>query len=345
VAANLGYLGIPFVIRASIRDAAAPLVIRALIAGGFDPRTCNLVYLDRNDPQTQEHHFRLVEASTSVWTFGPAHSIDRTLRYRPSKSRATIDVDEAFSAADAEEFNAWLASLNPSELARRVQFETPTQDLFADKQVLRHETGNCAAIVSGPLTTILKATLYEAIAYPIACTATKSVMVIGGGDWIEETSHFLTGLTAGDPLDLATQVGYIDPGCLDTLERLRQDNALRAHFTGGERLSAYQARPLLIASQEECPDFFAQEIPAYVLGVRACQDLSEAIAQINQNTGMQPRLAVSLLNFPKGQLSSQVLELRAQAILVDLPTTRLLPAFHEGNDYSLLLTKGRFLSF
>jgi hypothetical protein len=51
------------------------------------------------------------------------------------------------------------------------------------------------------------------------------------------------------------------------------------------------------------------------------------------------------LNFPKDQLSGQVLELRAQAILVDRPTTRLLPAFHEGNDYSLLLTKGRFLSF
>jgi hypothetical protein len=51
------------------------------------------------------------------------------------------------------------------------------------------------------------------------------------------------------------------------------------------------------------------------------------------------------LNFPKDQLSSQVLDLRAQAILVDSPTTHLLPAFHEGNDYALLLTRGRFLSF
>jgi hypothetical protein len=102
---------------------------------------------------------------------------------------------------------------------------------------------------------------------------------------------------------------------------------------------------LLVASQDECPDFFAQEIPAYVLAARACQDFTEAIAQINQNTGGQPRLAVSLLNFPKDQLSSQVLDLCAQAILVDRPTTRLIPAFHEGNDYSLLLTRSRFLNF
>jgi hypothetical protein len=115
---------------------------------------------------------------------------------------------------------------------------------------------------------------YEAIAYPIACTATKSVMVIDGRDWIEEASHFLAGLVAGDPLDPATQVGYIDSGCLDTLERLRQDNSLRAHFTGGERLSAHQARPLLVASQGECPDFFAQEIRLRP-GGGACQDLCE----------------------------------------------------------------------
>jgi acyl-CoA reductase-like NAD-dependent aldehyde dehydrogenase len=149
----------------------------------------------------------------------------------------------------------------------------------------------------------------------------------------------------GDPLDPLTQVGYVDARCLDWLAELRKKNSLRATFYGGERLSPQQATPLLVASQEELPDFFAQEIPAYVLAVSEVENLPEAIRRINHYTGDEPRLAVSLFNFPKEALSRAMLDARAHTVLVNTPTSTLLPAFHEGNDYALLLRQARMIGF
>jgi hypothetical protein len=108
VAANLGYLGIPFILRASIRDAAAPLVIRALIAGGFDPRFCNLVYLDRADPLSKSNHTRMLAACSIIWTFGSPDSIDRTLRYRSTGRRVLLDL--ATIPAIRRIYKPWLLS-------------------------------------------------------------------------------------------------------------------------------------------------------------------------------------------------------------------------------------------
>jgi hypothetical protein len=143
-------------------------------------------------------------------------------------------------------------------------------------------------------------------------------------------------------LDPRTQVGYIEPRYLDYLESLRQKHALRGRFYGGERRAGYQSTPLLVASTEELPDFFAQEIPAYVLAARPCKDILEAIAMINHYNGPEPRLAVAFLNFPRQQLGEEILSVRAHAVLVDRPTTTLLPAFHEGNDYALQLGQSRY---
>ena len=308
VAANLASLGIPFILRASIRDAAASLVVQALIAAGFDPRFCNLIYLDRNGPQAAESHARLATASSAIWTFGPASVIEPTLRYQPDNQGSSVD-------------------------------------LFEGKTVLRHEAGNCAAITCGPLTDEVCRQLYASLGYPIICTATKSVMVIDGESWIEQAAEYLHSLVAGDPLDPECQVGYIEPHYLDYLDSMRATSSLQATFYGGDRLSPIQAAPLLVASRAELPDFFAQEIPAYVLAVRPCSDLDESIEQINHYTGDQPRLAVSLLNFQRQNLSEIILSIRAHTLLVGKPTTTLLPAFHEGNDYAQMLTGSMFLQF
>jgi Aldehyde dehydrogenase family len=307
VAANLAYLGIPFILRASIRDTAAQLVIKAMIAAGFDPRFCNLIYLDRNGPQAAESHARLATASSVIWTFGPAAVIEPTLRYQPSNQDSSVD-------------------------------------LFEGKTVLQHASGNCAAVTCGPLTDEGCRQLYASIGYPIVCTATKSVMVIDSESWIEQAAEYLHSLVIGDPLDPECQVGYIEPKYLDYLESLREKTNLWGTLYGGERISPFQAAPMLVASEKEFPDFFAREIPAYVLAARPCKDLDEAIQWINHYTGDEPRLAVSFLNFQRQHLGEKILSTRAHILLVGKPTTTLVPTFHEGNDYALLLSQDRYLN-
>jgi acyl-CoA reductase-like NAD-dependent aldehyde dehydrogenase len=170
-------------------------------------------------------------------------------------------------------------------------------------------------------------------------------MLVQGENWISQAADFLESLVIGDPLDPLTQVGYIESRCLDYVQELRHKHFSRATFFGGQRHSPTQATPLLVHSQADLPEFFAQEIPAYLLTIRQCTDLSEAIAQINHFTPEQPRLAVSLMHFLPNQLNEAILNLHSHAILIDKPTTSLLPPFHEGNDYALLLSQGRFIAF
>ena len=346
VAANLACLGIPFILRASIRDAAAQLVIRALHASGFDPRLAQLLYLDREDPQANQNHAHLVQACSVVWTFGPPTIIDRTLRYQSNPPHAAVSLEGInIDPADMHALHALLVEWGPGGLDRRLLIETSQLDLFAGKTVLRHASGNCAAIAFGPFSDQTREWLYAAIGYAIVCTATKSVMTVRGENWTNQAADFLESLVIGDPLDPQTQVGYIESPCLDYVEELHHKHLSRATFFGGQRRSPTQAAPLLVHSQVNIPNFFAQEIPAYILSVRECLDIPEAIDQINQFTTEQPRLAVSLMNIPQNQLSDAVLNLHAHTILIDKPTTSLLPAFHEGNDYTLLLSEGRLIAF
>jgi acyl-CoA reductase-like NAD-dependent aldehyde dehydrogenase len=301
VAANLGCMGIPFILRPSIRDAAAPRVVQALLAAGFDPRFCSLVYLDRDDPLASEQHFRLVDACTIVWTFGPPPAIDPLIRFHGGI------------------------------------------DHFEGKRVLRHSAGNCASVACGPFDEQTRAWLYASIGIAPVCTATRSVMAVGNPQWIDQAASFLASLKVGDPLDPETQVGFIDPRCLDYLESLVRKNSLDIQAYGGERLSPVQARPLLVSSQSPVPDFFAQEIPAYMLAVRHCADLGQAIEKLNASSGEIRRLAVSFFNPPMEQLGEALLRVRALEALVDKPTTTLLPALHEGNDYIRMLAQGKLI--
>jgi hypothetical protein len=236
--------------------------------------------------------------------------------------------------------------MDPDRISKSVRIEEGQEDLFAGKYLIRHGAGNCAAILWGALDEQTRDLIYPSLGYPIVCTATKSIYGIGQEPLGEELAAYIASLTAGDPLDPATEVGFADPRCLDLIADLRDKNRLHATFTGGERLSPQQARPLLVASQEDCPDFFGQEIPACLLAFRHCAVLPEAVEAINRNTGKEPRLAVSLLNIPGEQAyGAEVLSLRSHSVLIEKPTSDLLPAFHEGNDYALLLTTPKFLSY
>jgi acyl-CoA reductase-like NAD-dependent aldehyde dehydrogenase len=209
--------------------------------------------------------------------------------------------------------------------------------------VLRHSAGNCASVACGPFDEQTRAWLYASIGIAPVCTATKSVMAVGNPQWIDQAASFLANLKVGDPLDPETQVGFIDPRCLDYLESLVRKNSLDIQAYGGERLSPVQARPLLVSSQSPVPDFFAQEIPAYVLGVRHCAGLGQAVEKLNASSGEIQRLAVSFFNPPMEQLGEALLRVRALEALVDKPTTTLLPALHEGNDYIRMLAQGKLV--
>lgn len=341
-AANLGYLGIPFVLRASPRDAAALLTVAALLQGGFDANFASLLFFDPDSTESAQMHFKLVEAASIVWTFGPSQAVDRALRYRPLEPKPEIDLEGL--PAEPGALQEALAGLEREALADRLRIVQRSADLFEGKIVLRHESGDCAAIAWGGPDEKMQSILFDSLGYPIVCTALKSVMALDSEDWEEQAAAFLAELKIGDPLDPLTQVGYIGPHHLDSLQALLEANRGRITVYGGERRSAMQAAPLLVASQEDVPDFFGQEIPAYVLAVRRCESLDEAVERLNACVGGRRRLAVSLLGAPHEHRLPAFLKLAAHAVMVDRPTSALAPALHEGNDYLQLLTNARLIA-
>jgi acyl-CoA reductase-like NAD-dependent aldehyde dehydrogenase len=338
VAANLVLMGVAFILKASPKDAIAPLVVRALLAAGLDPNFCSLVYFESKSQQTPSKHFKLVDACSLLWTFGPNNQVEGLLRYEQGSPQAVIDLSGLESA-----------QLDPDQLAqviseRGFKLDHERLDHFAGKRVLRHNSGNCAAIVKGSLDEELKNSLYKAIDFPLGCTATKSIFWLQAPkDSLLELQVFLGELKTGDPLDPQTQIGYVHPRNLDYLQAALERNRLRLQAFGGERLSAFQARPLLVASQEEVPDFFADEIPAYVLAVRSCSQARQAVEMVNHYTTREPRLAVSLYRFPEAERLMAVQELRTHTVLFDLPTSQVVPVFHEGNDYALRLSAEKLI--
>jgi acyl-CoA reductase-like NAD-dependent aldehyde dehydrogenase len=338
VAANLAALGIPFILRASVRDALAPLVIRALHAGGFDPHFCSLLYFEGGlkgaGPETRQKNFHLVDTAASVWTFGPDASVDSALRFETRGSYAAIDLPSP--APDPLEEPQLCALLTK----RGFQVQEDRIDHFAGKIILRHNSGNCAAVLKGGLTPGFLETLGQALAFPLGCTATKSLMLVDApAGTLEELWDFLHSMKVGDPLDPGTDVGFINPATLDYLYDTLVRSRAKLQRWGGERVSPFQSEPVLLASQEVLPEIFAHEIPAHLLAVRGCQDMEDAAAQINHYTVREPRLAVSLHNLEPEEIAFAAGSIRTHSLLINQPTSLVTPYLHEGNDYaSLLLT-------
>jgi acyl-CoA reductase-like NAD-dependent aldehyde dehydrogenase len=177
--------------------------------------------------------------------------------------------------------------------------------------------------------------LHRSVEYAIGCNAAKSAMVVDSGKWHGDAADYLSTLVVGDPLDSRTQVGFVNPQNLNYLEQVLQQYAGRLECRGMERLSPVQARPLLIRTHNDIPELFGQEIPAYVLTVRNCDTVDDAVRIINQYTGNNMRLAVSFLHVNNTEIENAIPKIKAHAILVNEPTTTVVPFFHEGNDYAL----------
>lgn len=305
--ANLVCLGIPVILKASRYDAVAPAVLDALLAAGLDPHFASLLYFDNHSQEAAVMHQRLVAESSVVWTFGPRHLVDRTLRY-------------------------------PS------QTSSGAADLFAAKTVLYHDYAACASIIQGKYSPATRRFLHQSLSFASGCTASRSVFLIDQGNWIDEAAADLEQLQVGDPLDPATEVGFIHPTNLDTLQSLVGRFSHRMKAFGGKRISDVQMVPLLLSLQEPIPELLGEEIPAYYLAVCPRPDFFASLPHLNHTQNGLPRLAVSLLGFgDRLPQASELAQLNACTILRDLPTTKVSPYFHEGHDYVRLLTRSKFI--
>ena len=344
VAANLVALGIPFVLRASSRDAAASLTLKALLEAGLDPAFCSLIYLDPADPESNKLHFKLVDSATILWTFGAEAVIDPTLRYESHGPSNSLNLDGLeIDPTDPASLPAALSQISTHSLEQRLLQTEELQDHFTGKTILRHTAGNCAAILYESLSAPLQPALYTSLGYPIVCTALRTMMAVEADRLPGQLAEYLAALKCGDPLDPETQVGYINPRYLDQVEQLVQAYDSRLTFFGGQRLSPIQSTPLFVVGGGPAPEFFEKEIPAYVLAVRPCNSMPEAIERLNAFCS-EPRLAVTLLGIPPEQRLEAVLDLNTHAVLVDQSTFTFTPLLHEGNDYCLALTQGSLLT-
>lgn len=344
VAANLCYAGMPFIIKASKEDAAAPLVIRALLDGGFPPGSCNLLYFDSAAQDAAKKHFRIMDASRTVWTFGSDETVDVALRYESAGSRTYLDITDLMTEGGGDiEFVRQGFAENSFRLRDRLVTKDEVVDHFIGKNVLRHGCGNCAIIASGQFDEQVSEILYRSLGYAIGCNAAKSAMIVDSPHWIEQAADYLASLPVGDPLDPKTRVGYVNPATLDYLLGV-VDGKRGIEVFGGERLSSIQARPLVARSREIVPELFGQEIPAYVLAAMDCATTGEAVVAINGCSGKNPRLSVSMLNVGDEHSRHSISELKAHAVFINAPTTVVAPYFHEGNDYVLRLSRERLVN-
>ena len=343
VAANLCYHGIPFIIKASKEDAAAPLLIKALLDGGFSPGFCNLLYFDSSAADAGKKHFKILDACSTIWTFGSDETVDNVLRYEVKERKVFLDVTDIVQEGDGP----IKLSLPDSDLAlkSRIVIKEEKADHFQGKRVLRHGCGNCAMIVGGEFDDLMTDMLTRSFGYAIGCNAVKSVMVVNSDRWLIHAAEYLAGLVTGDPLDERTQVGYVNPQNLDYLDNLLNREKAKVNVYGGKRLSPYQATPMLIHTQARIDGLFGQEIPAYVLSVRHCEAMDEAVQQINSYTGKNLRLVVSFINVAHSDVIKEFGKVKAHAIFVNQPTATVVPYFHEGNDYALKLSQERLLIY
>ncbi len=306
--ANLICLGIPVILKASRYDAVTPAILDALLAAGLDPHFASLLYFSNHNPDAAAMHRRLVAESAVVWTFGPRQLADRALRYPPQPA-------------------------------------SQPDDLFAGKTVLYHDYAACASLIKGGFSAATRQFLTQSLSFASGCTAARVAFLLDQEDWVDQAASTLEQLQVGDPLNPDTEVGYIHPTNLDTLQSLVQRFAHRLRSFGGERRSPCQMTPLLLDLQDPIPELLGEEIPAYFLAVWRCKDYSAALPPLNHTQNGLPRLAVSLFGF-KDDLPDQgeLAHIRARTILQDRPTSTVFPFFHEGHDYARLLTTTTLIS-
>jgi len=312
VAAWLATVGMAGIFKVSKNDLLiSQKVLRALIDAGYPANGLQLLCWDTSKPDSHVLNFSLVDASKVVWAFGNTDTVDNLLRYEE----------------------------------RHIGGQTIKVDHFSDKIVLRHISGRSAAIVDTGvnLSNAADMAVESAFSWPIGCNSLKAVF-----DASDQHEEFMAKLKeraeklsahAGDPLKEDTRVGYVDFKTLAFVsKRMRELMKLGLlSVQAGKELNHMQSTPFLFSTNDVHSEFLANEFSIYLLTVKKSPSFNKAVEELNETTGPNKRLSVSI--FSEDETKVLRTRLHAHHVKRMRHTTELDILFHEGQDYLHKLTE------
>lgn len=347
VATTLVALGVPGIIKPSKLDAlTANKVINSIIDAGYPPNGLNAVYYNSSDPSAQKHNFKICDNAHAIWPYGDDNTVDKILRL---EYRKILNLERFLDDKKIQNFKndsiKMIDELKKSEADLNNYIEDQTIDHFNSKIVLRHSSGRCAGILDKKfnLETAKKIILNSSMNYPIGCNSMKSLFVIKESyskilELLKENIQNLAD-KIGDPLDKNTEVGYIDPltvsYMLKRISELKKMGLIEV-IAGGQKISDMQVTPLLVTTEDVNSEILINETPAYILGLKKCDSLNDAISDVNLAANKGKKLVVSILTKNPQKIFQKI---KAHHIKVNNLTTDLDGIVHEGNDYVMQLTK------
>ena len=309
VAAWCATLGIPAVIKPSKNDLmGAHATVSAILNAGYPESGLNLIMWDTTAADAQTKNFSLVDAASAVWAFGDDNTVDQRLR---------------------------LEDKNGTRI-----------DHFTGKTILRHASGRGAGVCDehADLKKSARIIAESAFEWPVACNSLKALFDASGKNG--ELAALIAAITrrefaayAGDPMKESTRVGFVEPRLLkhvnNRLCELKRLSLIK-EVLPARTLSEKQALPLLLETSDRHSEFLAEEHSLYVLAMKKCASFKEAVAELNESSGSDKRISVSVFCDNEDKVLSTYLH--AHHIKRIRHSTELDVLYHEGNDYLHRLT-------
>lgn len=347
VAAILVTAGMRGVLKVSKSDVPiAYKIIKTIIDCGYPVDALAVVSFDTAKPESKELNFELVDKAGIIWPFGDDKTVDRLLRF---ETRDLFDIDRFMRVRHIDnlesQFETFREAIAQSRESLRSFIVNHKIDHFSDKVILRHGSGRCAGILDNDydLNEAADILIDSSMRYPIGCNSMKSVFIPKRNcekllAILEKRIQKLEELTS-DPLDPATEVGYIEPTLLKTLtqriEELKRMGLVKI-VAGGKVKSAFQMTPLLAITHDVHSELLLNEYSAYILAVKPSKNFEAAVEELNSAAGEFKKLAVSILTHNPAHSRAKV---NAHHIKINELTTDIDGIVHEGNDYIAHLTK------
>jgi acyl-CoA reductase-like NAD-dependent aldehyde dehydrogenase len=307
IASWLVSLGLSGIIKCSKNDLAfAHKALEQLTKSGYPEGALNLLCWDTKKQENSKLNFELVDSAKVVWAYGSDSTVDFMLRFEEKTPENVIDH-------------------------------------FSDKIVLRHGTGRSAGICGSDVSVneVAQTVTDSALTWPIGCNAMKMLFTCGKNqeELASELSERFDELRkfTGDPMSNKTRVGYTDPKLLQHVMARIGDlqKTGQVKLRTGKKLSDKQCIPLLLETWDANSELLSNEFSTYLLTIKKCDGLNDALTQLNESAGINKRLSVSVFTSEKQKVQNS---LHAHHIANNKPTNEIDLLFHEGNDYFHKLT-------
>ncbi len=343
----LTLLGIPGIVKPSKNDSIIPVkVAKAIIDAGYPENGLTILFLNSENPKSKEYNFKICDNAMAIWPFGDEDTVDNLLRI---ERHNVFDLERFLSDKKLDNiqtnFPEFLTELEKSKNSIDNYMLIQTIDHFASKLILKHASGRCTGILDDDFDLKLAArmTIDSSMRYPIGCNSMKSLFVVESVfdkfvDILKQEFGKLDEQTS-DPLNPATEVGYIDKEIVSFIEKrigelklLQQVSVLH----GGKKISPVQLTPLLVSTNDQNSELLINEISGYILCLTKVKSFRDGISQINKLSQNSPKLAVSYFTNNSANMRMHV---NAHHVKINYLTTDLDGIIHEGNDYIMQLTR------